>query len=172
MTKAQEKNSKKISSGIPAEKKAFAFSNDMDESFFTYLADLKKLDVPSSLDKDELIWQIDKTMDSMREKIFYLAPAVENLIQILDDVSVNTKSKNDIFFASSLNNANLNTDGDFFKNWSSELRSLLHELEKNYSNHNSGELRALLIDKCSLIKVNYDYLEIFLFISPDNSSFG
>ena len=98
MTKAQEKNSKKISSGIPAEKKAFAFSNDMDESFFTYLADLKKLDVPSSLDKDELIWQIDKTMDSMREKIFYLAPAVENLIQILDDVSVNTKSKNDIFF--------------------------------------------------------------------------
>ena len=161
MTKAQEKNSKKISSGIPAEKKAFAFSNDMDESFFTYLADLKKLDVPSSLDKDELIWQIDKTMDSMREKIFYLAPAVENLIQILDDVSVNTKSKNDIFFASSLNNANLNTDGDFFKNWSSELRSLLHELEKNYSNHNSGELRALLIDKCSLIKVNYDYLEIF-----------
>ena len=110
----------------------------MDESFFTYLADLKKLDVPSSLDKDELIWQIDKTMDSMREKIFYLAPAVENLIQILDDVSVNTKSKNDIFFASSLNNANLNTDGYFFKNWSSELRSLLHELEKNYSNHNSG----------------------------------
>ena len=42
MTKAQEKKSKKTPVGISAEKKSFVFSNDMDESFFTYLSDLKK----------------------------------------------------------------------------------------------------------------------------------
>ena len=161
MTKAQEKKSKKTPVGISVEKKSFVFSNDMDESFFTYLSELKKIDVSSNADKDELIWQIDTTMNTLRQKIFSLAPAVENLVQILDDVSVNTKSKDDIFFASSLNVSPEKTDEQFFIQWRNEITALLNELEKNYNTAKGMELRSLLIEKCSLLKVNYDYLEIF-----------
>lgn len=155
MASTDNQKKKSASGEIQSAPKNSMSMNDMDDSFFSYLNDLKKLEVPSAADKNELIWQIDRTMNTLRTKIFALAPAVENLVQILEDLASDAKSKDDIFFASSLNA--VETDEIFFREWQAKLNSLLDELKEN----NCNEIRKKLIAECSKVKVNYDYLEIF-----------
>ena len=77
---------------------AFIYSNDLDESFFSYLNDLKKIELPSGADKDDLIRQFDETMNVFREQLFSFAPAVTDFINILNDIIEGKISKEDVFF--------------------------------------------------------------------------
>ncbi len=153
------KNSAKNSS-VKTAAGAFASSNDMDDSFFTYLKELKNMENTPQEDRDDLINLTDKAMNDLREKIFTLAPAAENLSNILESLENDAKSKDDIFFASSLKK-NECTDEKFFAAWRKKINSLLSELEKNYQSSAGHEIRTALIAECSTIKVNFDYLDMF-----------
>lgn len=139
---------------------AFASSNDMDDSFFTYLKELKHMENTPQEDRDDLINLTDNAMDDLREKIFALAPAAENLNSILASLESNAKSVDDIFFASSLKKNDC-TDEKFFAAWRKKISSLLSELEQNYQSSAGETTRAALIAECGNVKVNFDYLDMF-----------
>lgn len=141
--------------------KPFLSFNDTDESFYTYLRELKNFEVPSHEDKDELIWRTDNAMNIFRESIFTLAPAVENFKHILDELALDTKNKEDIFFASSLRKCKFDVDEKFFAAWRDELDGLLIELSQNYCGEKEKAVRSRILQSCLKINVNYDYLEIF-----------
>ncbi len=162
MKKENVKDSEKNPGAANTVQRSVAFSNDMDESFFHYLADLKKIEIPSHADKDDMIWQTDHAMNILQECIFTFAPAVENFCQILGELANDSKlSKDDIFFTSSLKNLPQTPDKDFFFALKQNIENHLSELRKSYDSPESTKIRCDLLKVCCTLKINYDYIDIF-----------
>ena len=159
----QKKDNQKTETVSPYGKNmpvGFGYSNDLDESFFSYLKDIKKIEVPSHADKEDLIRQFDETMDIFREQLFSFAPAVTDFINVLNDISGEAKlNKEDVFFNSSLHQ--IDTGDKFFISWQKTVADRFAELQKNYFGTDGARIRLELINECCAVKINYDYLELF-----------
>ncbi len=140
----------------------FLHFQDLDKSFFRYLEDLKRFEVCSDSDKDELIWRVDNAMNKLQEIIFSFAPAVIAFMHTLEDLYIGEKlSYTDIFPSSSLQKASAELHNSFAEKWHEHIEKLLNELKKDFRSAHSENIRAELITECSLFRINYDYLDIF-----------
>lgn len=159
MSKTDNQKIKSNFADTPKVPGAFIYSNDLDESFFSYLNDLKKIELPSGADKDDLIRQFDETMNVFREQLFSFAPAVTDFINILNDIIEGKISKEDVFFNSSIRRTG--ADDKFFKARRRNVLERFAELQQFYTGYTGAGIRLELLKECCAVKINYDYLELF-----------
>ena len=138
--------------------KPYPYTNDMDQSFFKYLDDIKKFDIPSNADKDELIWKIDAALNKFREIIFTFAPTINSFLQTLEMLSVKPVC-DDIFMPSSVQQLKNYPDSEFFTQWHKSLSKHFKALQQDYTSEKADKIRTVLVCKCSLLKINFDHLE-------------
>ena len=160
MQKKENRKTENTSSGKQNMPAVFACLNDMDKSFFSYLNDLKRIEMPSHSDNEYLICQFDKTMNIFREQLFSFAPAVADFINILKDMSSGEKTGcEDVFLSSSL--LKISVDEKFFSAWRQRVDEYFQKLKKNYTDQSCAKIRYELINECCAVKINHDYLELF-----------
>ena len=155
----------KISTGNNTVSKIFSYANDMDKSFFSYLEDLKKFDIQTGIDKDELIWEIDRVMSRFRELLFTFAPAVKAFLHTLGELIVK-QNTDEIFMPSELQKFE-NVPSDFFSKWYDNINSHFNTLQYEYTSPEADHIRTILVRECTSFKVNYDHLEQYFNLISD-----
>lgn len=162
MKNSQSTNKEKKSFDVSYTPKGSLYANDLDNSFFSYLNDLKKFELNPGGDRTLLIWHIDNTMTTFQEQLFAFAPAVQEFIQILNDIVNNEKvTPDDIFFTSSIRDTPESKNNKYFEDLQNSLLILLNNLQNTSDPEKQNKIRCETVKKCCVLKINHDCLNSF-----------
>lgn len=142
---------------------------DYEDSFYSYLHDLRHYEPMDSESRENLIFDIATTTFEYQQVLALFATTSAEFLRYVQDSVSNNLNLEDFFLGSSIAEVVTGDSKEFRKEWLKELR-LKFDNYKNSFNNNSSDQKAkqkILIDAICKLKMPSDILEDFYNIICD-----
>ncbi len=116
---------------------------DYEDSFYSYLRDLRNMASTDPEDNDGLIYDIAEASFSLQQSLAQFAPVINEILQYSEEIIRNESVIDDYFFGSSVLALNCSEPiTEFFPQWRKELRQAFLALNKAFNGTESGGKKA------------------------------